>query len=123
MNKPKPKSQSEIFSGESTNPNLPFVIRRDTDTIPNFRITLRDIDTAVIQYIQTVINPTIEVSGQLIKVPIIYMSPEKWKGLQYDGFYRDKDNKIQLPLIGVRRSSLAKNRIVTRSQIVQFYAV
>jgi hypothetical protein len=43
-------------------------------------------------------------------VPIIYGSPERWKGVQKDGFYRDKEGKIQTPLIMFKRDSIEKRR-------------
>ena len=111
--KPNIKTQSELRTGTPADPNLPFVLRRDRDTIPNFKISLRDIDTAVKMYMTEAIRPVINVNGQSIKVPVEYMNSEKWKNVQYDGFYRDSENKIQLPLIGFRRSSTTKNRIVS----------
>jgi hypothetical protein len=43
-------------------------------------------------------------------VPVLYGSPERWHAVQKDGFYRDRNGKIQLPLIMVKRDSIEKNR-------------
>jgi hypothetical protein len=45
-------------------------------------------------------------------VPIIYGSPERWKSVQRDGFYRDKKGKIMMPLIVFKRTSVDKNRSI-----------
>ena len=36
--------------------------------------------------------------------------PERWKGVQQDGYYRDKEGKIQTPLIMFKRDSVEKRR-------------
>jgi hypothetical protein len=43
-------------------------------------------------------------------VPVIYGSPERWKSIQADGFYRDAQGKIQCPLIIYRRENIQANR-------------
>ena len=40
----------------------------------------------------------------------MYGSPEKWKNIQADGYFRDREGKIQSPLISYRRSSITRNR-------------
>ena len=49
-------------------------------------------------------------NGVKINVPILYGSPERWAAVQKDGFYRDKNGKIQTPLIIFKRDSIEKNR-------------
>ena len=46
----------------------------------------------------------------MINVPLVYGSPERWASMQKDGFYRDKNGKMQAPLIVFRRDSIEKNR-------------
>ena len=83
--------------------------RRDNDSRKNFTITLLDIDTTLIEYLQNVINPIVVDAGSNVKVPIIYGSPERWKAIQQDGYYRDINGKIQLPAIMLKRSAFSKN--------------
>lgn len=109
-NPPKIKSQRAIITGVPDNESLPFIKRRDQDSIADFQVTLKDINQAVHYYINNVIQPRVTVNNELIKVPLIYANPDKWKSIQYDGFYRDKEQKIQLPLIAFHRTSIAKNR-------------
>ena len=49
-------------------------------------------------------------NGIKIPVPFIYGSPERWASVQKDGYYRDKDGKMQAPLIMFKRDSVEKNR-------------
>lgn len=84
-------------------------IRRDTDTQKNFSVTLIDIDTTIFTHINDVINPQIIDNGHLIKVPINYASPERWKSIGQDGYMRDKQGKIQCPAMVYRRTTVARN--------------
>jgi hypothetical protein len=43
-------------------------------------------------------------------VPVMYGSPEKWKNVQADGYFRDLNGKIQSPLIAYKRTAITKNR-------------
>ena len=61
-------------------------------------------------YFNNVIKPTVIINGNRTNVPLIYGAPERWKGVQKDGFYRDKEGKIQTPLIMFKRDSVEKRR-------------
>ena len=55
-------------------------------------------------------NPSVQQNGIRVPVPFIYGSPERWASVQKDGYYRDKDGKMQAPLIMFKRDSVEKNR-------------
>ena len=101
------KTQENKYFTNTT--NRAFDVRRDQDSKKNFTISLLDIDTAIVKYIEDVINPTIIDAGENIKVPIIYGNPEKWKSAKVDGYLRDNQGKIQLPIIMFKRNSFSKN--------------
>ena len=61
-------------------------------------------------YFNNVIKPSVIINGNRTNVPVIYGAPERWKGVQKDGFYRDKEGKIQVPLIMFKRDSVEKRR-------------
>lgn len=111
INNPVPtnedKTQENKYFKNTT--NRAFDVRRDQDTKKNFTISLLDIDTAIVKYIEDVINPTIIDAGENVKVPIIYGNPEKWKAAKNDGYLRDNQGKIQLPIIMFKRTSFSKN--------------
>ena len=135
--KPIPKSQKELSKNltnpdftQSTDPdqftdpvnpdqtgitfNRSEKLSRKEDTYKDFTVGLEDIDTAIMFYFENVIQPFVFQNGERRAVPIIYGSPERWKSVQKDGFYRDKENAIMLPLIVFKRNSVAKNRSLTR---------
>jgi len=89
--------------------NIALDTRRDEDPKKNFTVTLLDVDTALISYLQDVINPTVIDGGENIKVPIIYGNPEKWYAAKAQGGLRDQQGKLQIPLIMVKRTSFAKD--------------
>lgn len=89
--------------------NRALDVRRDTDTRKNFTITLLDIDTAIMEYLTNIVNPSVVDVGSTVKVPIIYGSPERWKAAQNDGYIRDQQGKLQLPAIMFKRNSFTPN--------------
>lgn len=122
IRKPIPKSQVEL-SQETVTPYLnqgkapvPANKRRENqrtrknDDVKDFSVGLKDIDSAIIYYFQNVIKPSVMQNGIKIPVPFIYGSPERWASVQKDGYYRDKDGKMQAPLIMFKRDSVEKNR-------------
>ena len=80
------------------------------DDVKQFNIGLKDIDETIVYYFNNVIRPSVQQNGRRLPVPIIYGSPERWSAVQKDGFYRDKNGKIQTPLIMFKRDSIEKNR-------------
>jgi hypothetical protein len=120
--KPIPKTQAELSQAtinpydsrgkaplaDSTNrANRRSVADSD---VKQLSIGLQDIDTAIQYYFVNVIKPSVRQNGNMIEVPILYGSPERWVSVQKDGFYRDKNGKIQTPLIMYKRNSVEKNR-------------
>lgn len=87
-----------------------YQVRRDNDTVQNFKVGIKDIDEAIYYYFNEVLRPQVTQNGKVINVPLVYGSPERWAGVQKDGYYRDKNGKMQAPVIMFRRDSLEKNR-------------
>ena len=85
-------------------------ISRKDDTIQDVSIGLQDHDEAIMYYFNNVIKPTVISNGDRTPVPIMYGSPERWKGVQKDGYFRDKEGKLQTPLIMFKRDSVEKRR-------------
>ena len=128
---PIPKTQREILNSqiepynpppgspgfsETGNPNNSNVVNRgnqvsfrDDNTKP-FSLGIKDIDEAIMYYMEEVIKPTVIQNGTVQQVPFIYGAPERWKQIQKDGYYRDKNGKIMLPLITFKRSNIEKVR-------------
>jgi hypothetical protein len=80
------------------------------DTTKPFSIGIQDIDEAIFYYFENVIRPFVYQNNERIAVPVIYGSPEKWKSVQKDGYYKDKNGKIMNPIIMFKRDNIEKNR-------------
>jgi hypothetical protein len=85
-------------------------VSRDNDEVKNLVVGIKDIDESIYYYFNSVLKPTVFQNGKQINVPLVYGSPERWAAMQKDGYYRDKNGKMQAPLIVFRRDSLEKNR-------------
>jgi len=106
-----PKSQYELSQGDiNRDYERDNDVRRDNDTIKELSVGLYDIDYAIKYYFDEVIRPEVEEFGNKVKVPVMYGSPEKWKNIQADGYFRDKNGKILSPIISYRRTNILKNR-------------
>jgi len=128
---PIPKTQREILNSqiepynppagspgfsETGNPNDAGTLNRGEqisfrdDTTKPFTLGIKDIDEAIAYYMEEVIKPTVIQNGTVQQVPFIYGSPERWKQVQKDGYYRDKKGKIMLPIITFKRNNIEKVR-------------
>lgn len=105
---------NQVYS-ETVRPGQPefnraYEISEKGDTDRNVSIGIKDIDEAVLYYFQNVIKPSVTQNNIRRDVPVIYGSPERWKSVQADGYYKDFQGKIQVPLIMFKRDSIEKNR-------------
>tara|TARA_R110000822_G_scaffold135878_2_gene273390 strand:+ start:1157 stop:2080 length:924 start_codon:yes stop_codon:yes gene_type:complete len=116
---PVPKTQAEIansfvkpFDTSRGDPNQSQDLNRGSktslkdDSSKPFSVGIKDIDESIMYYFQNVIKPFVVQNGQRIEVPVIYGSPERWKSVQRDGYYRDQKGAIMAPLIMFKRNSL-----------------
>ena len=135
--KPVPKSQREISEGlqkpygkiTEGNPNKANV---KSQTIPTneanldfnrsdnmsfkgdkekiLSIGIKDLDEAIMYYFNNVIKPSVIQNNERTPVPVIYGSPERWKSIQKDAYYRDKKGAIMMPILMFKRDTIEKNR-------------
>ena len=106
---PTPKTQFEIATGKEKPLNRGKVISRKTDKVKDFTVSIRDIDFAIKYYFKNIIKPSVVENGIIIDVPVIYGSPERWKSIQRDGYFKDEKDKLILPLIVFKRNSISKD--------------
>lgn len=85
-------------------------ISQAKDTSRNVSIGIKDIDESIQYYFDNKLKLSVVQNNTRLKVPVIYGSPEKWKSIQADGFYRDSTGKVQCPLILYRRDNIQANR-------------
>ena len=95
-----------------TRPNLNRgrITSRKDDTVQDVSIGLQDHDEAIMYYFNEVIKPSVIINSNRTNVPIMYGAPERWKSVQKDGYFRDKEGKLQVPLIMFKRDSVEKRR-------------
>ena len=94
---------------------------RETTIVPgnnfsdNYSITLKDIDTAVLNHIKDVMKPMVREANETFKIPVYYGNEERWKAARKRGVLRDKNNSLILPLIMLRRTEVARNDLSGQS--------
>jgi hypothetical protein len=101
---------NQVYS-ESAKPGTPtfnraYEISQKGDVDANVAVGLGDMDDAIQWQFDNVLKLSVTQNNQKRFVPVIYGSPERWKSIQADGYFRDKDNKIQVPLIIYRREGI-----------------
>jgi hypothetical protein len=87
---------------------LDYSLKGDTDK--DFSIGLDDLTEAVQYYFDKVLKLSVIQNNTKINVPVIYGTPENWKSVQDDGYYRDQTGKMFAPLIMYKRTSTTPNR-------------
>jgi len=126
--KPTPKNASEITQ-ETINPYLANQQGRPVsetvfshhenrgndysmkdDTVKDVTIGIQDLDNAMMYYFNEILKPNVIQDGNQMTVRTIFASPERWKSVQADGFYRDGNGQIIVPLIVLKRDSITKNK-------------
>ena len=94
---------------------------RETTVIPgsnfseNYAITLKDVDTAVLSHVKSVMKPMVKEANETFKVPVYYGNEERWKAVRKRGVLRDKNNSLILPLIMLRRTEITRNDLSGQS--------
>lgn len=77
-------------------------------------VTLFDIDYAMMSYLEDTVLPTLkDGKGVAVKIPVIYGNSERWNGARRQGVFRDGKGRIQLPILMIRRTSIAKDETMS----------
>jgi hypothetical protein len=124
---PTSKIETKPKPGRPRKNRAKEVSMKDDTKNKTISIGLKDIDSSIMYYLENVIKPTVTQNDRQITVPIIYGSPERWKSMQADGFYRDKNGKTMVPLVMFKRDSFTKNNTLgnkldgNRVQNVQYF--
>ena len=102
------ESQTSIRS-EKGNPKVVIKKPGGQNAGEGFSIGVKEIDTAVIKHIRNVMKPKIREQNEVISVPVLYGNEERWKSIKRRNVLRDKNGTIILPIIVIKRTSLAMN--------------
>ena len=88
---------------------------RETTIIPgnnfseNYAITLKDVDTSVLNHVKNVMKPRVKEANETFKIPVYYGNEERWKSARKRGALRDRNNALILPLIMLKRTEISRN--------------
>jgi len=121
--KPRPKSVREVanemigseayFTDERPpidTPNRGNDVSTKGDRVKDVSISIMDIDTAIIKYIEEKIQPSAIQDGNRIMVPVMYGYPERWATIQEKGYLREYSGRMMAPVIVLKRDNLEANR-------------
>ena len=110
----KEGNPNQVFSEPSKlgqpEQNRAYEMSLKGDTDKDFYIGIKDIDEAVMYYFNNVLKLSVVQNNVRINVPVIYGTPEYWKTIQADGYYRDENGKMMAPLLMFKRRSVTQNR-------------
>jgi hypothetical protein len=125
VNKPRPKNineiQDELLAGSAGDPTsagrpITLVHNRGNDVstkgdkVKDVSISIMDIDSAIIAYIENKIKPSAIQDSNRIQVPVLYGFPERWSSIQEKGYLREYSGRFIAPAIVIKRDSLTANR-------------
>lgn len=86
--------------------NRALQTRRDDDVIRTAQRTTYDIDYAIKWFIDNEIRPQVEANKEILPVPVIFASGEKWDNVRRLGYLRDEKGMLQSPIIMLKRNSV-----------------
>ena len=90
--------------------NRAYEISERKDGDKDFTIGIKDVDEALMYYFNNHLKLSVVQNNSKLTVPVIYGTPENWKSVQLDGYYRDQNEKLMAPLLMFKRSSVTQNR-------------
>jgi len=94
---------------------------RETTIVPgnnfsdNYSVTLKDIDTTVLNHVKNNIKPMVKEANETFKVPVYYGNEERWVAARKKGVMRDQNGSLILPLIMLKRTEIGKNELSGQS--------
>lgn len=90
--------------------NRAYEISNKSEPEKEFNIGIKDIDEAVYYYFNNILKLSVVQNNTKLTLPVIYGTPENWKSVQEDGYYRDANGKLMAPLLMFKRGSVTQNR-------------
>lgn len=101
---PNTAQQPDTLSEKKIGDNRAHHVRRDQDDRKDFTIGLYDIDESILIHLEKM-NLHVVDDGNQVKVPFFFGSPDKWVSAKRDGYIRDKQGKIILPAMILKRTN------------------
>ena len=74
----------------------------------NFAVTLKDIDSTLMNHLKYNMGPTMKVreANETISIPIYYGNEERWANIQKHGALRDRNGSLLFPAIVFKRTNV-----------------
>jgi len=72
-------------------------------------VRLYDVDLAIAEHMIDTVVPSVEAFREKVKVPVLYGNPERWTSVQKQGYLKDKNGALQIPLIMFKRNSIERD--------------
>lgn len=94
------------YEGNPESVNRATQMRRDNDTVKTPKVSLYDIDYAILFHLAQNMKLQVMSEGRMIQVPVLYADGEKWAQIRARGFLRDQQNKVMAPMIAIRRTNV-----------------
>lgn len=105
---PKPFSEPAKLGQPEQNRAYQISVKGEKEK--DFYIGIKDIDEAVMYYFNNFLKLSVVQNNSRLNVPVIYGTPENWKSVQSDGYYRDDNGKLMAPLLMFKRTNITQNR-------------
>lgn len=86
-----------------------YDIRRDDDTFYAPKISIYDVDYAVLWWISNHIRPQIVEFDRVIDVPVTFANGDVWAQIKAHGYMRGSDNRLNAPQIVIRRVGMSED--------------
>ena len=81
------------------------------DYTKNYAITLKDVDTSIMNHIKQVMKPKVSENNEMFDLTVMYANEERWHAVRKRGVLRDKSGTLILPLCVMRRTSVDINEM------------
>ena len=107
IDRSKQISERETKPARSTNREQ--VVTPGKDFTKNYQIILKDLDGAIMSHVKGVMGLKIQENGELVDVPIMYGSEERWVNVRKRGALRDRNGSLILPLLMFKRTNVEFN--------------
>jgi len=105
-------NRAEVVSAANTTPrssNPKKSYNPGINFSKSYAMTLKDVDTAIINHIKHVMRLKVSSAGEQSDVPVMYANQERWVNARKNNVLKDRSGAIILPLIMLRRTSVDQN--------------
>lgn len=81
-----------------------------TPAFKPYSSALYTIDFNILNFIKNNIKPMVYENGNVVNVPILYATPERWAAMRMAGYLRDNKSKLIYPVVMVKRGTVSQNQ-------------